>query len=214
MARWYPVIAGRDRVLTFRTADRRSAGYGSSRVMIRPAGERPSAPAPIPSRPVARAVKHSFDKLAAALGLLVVAPILLGVALALRFWGPGSVIRSRERVGEAGRLVSVRSFAITVEMCQCSRGWRLLSRSGVTALPQLWNVLKGELSIVGPRPRQLGFAPPPSRPGLAGLAQLTSLERRLSLAEQLELDETYARTWSLRLDVQILGRTVRRSLAP
>ncbi len=193
-----------------------SRGFSDSLETTRPVRRvrgRPPAPAPVPSRPVARAVKHAFDKLAAGASLLVTAPIVLGVALALRFWGPGAVIRREDRVGEDGRLISVRSFAITAEMCRRSGAWRMLSRAGVTALPQLWSVVKGELSIVGPRPRELGFAPPPCRPGLAGPAQLAQLERWLSLAEQLELDETYARTWSLRLDAQILGRTFRRSLA-
>ena len=193
-----------------------SGGYSDSLEATRPmkrVPDRPPAPAPLPSRPVARAVKHAFDKLAAGIGLIVIAPVFLAVALALRFWGPGSVIRREERVGQDGRLVAVRSFAITGEMCRRSGAWRALTRAGVVALPQLWSVLKGELSLVGPRPRELGFSPPPTRPGLAGLAQLTQLERWLSIAEQLELDEMYARTWSLRLDARIIGRTVKRSLA-
>jgi lipopolysaccharide/colanic/teichoic acid biosynthesis glycosyltransferase len=194
------------------------AGGGSSDSLeatrpMRRVPARPPTRAPVPSRPVAVAVKHAFDKLAAAVGLLVIAPIFFVVVLALRFRGTGYVIRRDERVGEDGRLIAVRSFAITGEMCRRSGAWRMLTRAGVTALPQLWSVLKGELSLVGPRPRELGYEPPPSRPGLAGLAQLTQLERWLSIAEQLELDEHYARTWSLGLDARILGRTVRRSLA-
>ena len=80
--------------------------------------------------------------------------------------------------------------------------------TGLTALPQLWNVVRGDMSIVGPRPRELGFEPPLVRPGLTGLAQLAQLERWLSVAEQLELDDEYARTWSLGLDARIVWRTM------
>jgi lipopolysaccharide/colanic/teichoic acid biosynthesis glycosyltransferase len=177
--------------------------------------ESPRAPVPhAPERPpprAARRLKHALDRAAAAVGLLVTAPVLLGVAVALRFWGPGPVLMRRERIGAGGRPLLVRSFAITEELCR-SRGWRLLAATGAAALPQLWSVLRGELSIVGPRPREVGFEPPPARPGLTGLAQLAQLDRWLSLAEQLELDDEYARTWSLALDVRIVGRTMWRVL--
>jgi lipopolysaccharide/colanic/teichoic acid biosynthesis glycosyltransferase len=153
-------------------------------------------------------LKHALDRVAAALGLLVTAPVVLGVALALRVLGPGAVLVRRERIGEGGRPVLLRSFAIPD-----GRGWQLVASTGATALPQLWSVLRGEMSIVGPRPREVGFEPPPARPGLTGLAQLEQLDRRLSVPEQLDLDEEYARTWSLRLDARIVARTMWRALS-
>lgn len=168
----------------------------------------PRAPAPLPPSG-GRRLKHALDRVAAAFGLLVTAPVFLGIALALRWRGPGPVLVRLERIGERGRPVLVRSFAITEEMCR-SRGWRLVAGTGATALPQLWSVLRGEMSIVGPRPREVDFEPPPARPGLTGLAQLAQLERRLSPAEQLELDAEYARTSSLALDARIVARTVWR----
>jgi lipopolysaccharide/colanic/teichoic acid biosynthesis glycosyltransferase len=177
--------------------------------------ESPSAPVPRvpepPPRSAARRLKHALDRLAAACGLLVTAPFFLAIAIALRLWSPGPLLVRRELVGERGRPVLVRSFAITDELCR-SRGWRLLAGTGAPALPQLWNVLRGELSIVGPRPREVGLEPPPARPGLTGLAQLAQLDRWIPLAEQLELDDEYARTWSLALDARIVGRTVWRVL--
>ena len=166
-------------------------------------------PSPSPPRPNAGAllVKHACDRLVALFGLLVTAPVIAGVALALRLWGPGPVLRREDRIGFGGRPVLVRSFAITDEMCE-SAVWRLLARVGVTALPQLWSVARGQMSIVGPRPREPGFEAPPARPGLTGLAQLEQLDRWLSVAEQLELDERYARTWSLGLDARIVWRTL------
>ena len=167
---------------------------------VRTSAEPPSSP----PRPASRAllVKHTLDRVVALGGLLVVAPIIAGVALVLRLRGL-PVLRGEERIGHRGKPVLVRSFAL---------GDGLLARLGVTALPQLWCVVTGQMSIVGPRPREPGFEAPPARPGLTGLAQLEQLDCWLSVAEQLELDETYARTWSLGLDARIVWRTLTSSV--
>jgi lipopolysaccharide/colanic/teichoic acid biosynthesis glycosyltransferase len=159
-------------------------------------------------RPAGLAIKHVLDRILAACGLLVTAPLFAGLAIALYYRGAGRVLRRDQRIGERARFIYVRSFVVTDEMVQRSRGWRIVAGSGMTALPQLWSVLRGELSIGGPRPRELGFEPPPMRPGLTGLAQLAQLERWLSLTQQLELDDEYARTWSLGLDGRIAWRTM------
>jgi lipopolysaccharide/colanic/teichoic acid biosynthesis glycosyltransferase len=160
----------------------------------------PTAPPPAPDRR-ALLLKHALDRLIAAGGLLVTAPVIAAVALAL--WVHSRRVLQREqRIGEGGRAVVVRTFAIP----DAGR-WRVLSRIGVPALPQLWSVVTGRMSIVGPRPREPGFEAPPARPGLTGLAQLEQLDRWLSVAEQLELDDRYARTWSLALDLDIMART-------
>jgi putative colanic acid biosynthesis UDP-glucose lipid carrier transferase len=153
-------------------------------------------------------VKHIIDRVVAACGLLVTSPLLAAVALALHYGGTGRVLRRDERLGESGRLIMIRSFLVTDEMCRRSHAWHLVAHTGLTALPQLWSVLRGEMSIIGPRPRETGFDPPPMRPGLTGLAQLEQLERWLSITEQIELDEDYARTWSLGLDARIVWRTM------
>ena len=158
---------------------------------------RSSTPPPAPNRR-ALLLKHTLDRLIAAGGLLVMAPIIAAVALALRLRG-GPVLHREQRVGMGGRPVAVRTFAVP-------DGWRLAAL-GVPALPQLWTVLTGRMSIVGPRPREPGFEAPPARPGLTGLAQLAQLDRWLSVTEQLALDERYAREWSLGLDARIIWRT-------
>jgi lipopolysaccharide/colanic/teichoic acid biosynthesis glycosyltransferase len=158
--------------------------------------------------PAALWLKHAIDRVIAACGLLVTAPLLAGAALALRYRGSGAVVRREERLGERGRTIVVRSLAVTDALCRRSRAWRLVSGTGLTTLPQLWSVLRGEMSIIGPRPRETGFLPPPMRPGLTGLAQLEQLERWLSTGEQLKLDDEYARTWSLALDARIAWRTM------
>ena len=167
--------------------------------------------APSHGRPAARLVKHALDRIVAVCGLIVTAPLLGLVALALRLLGPGPVLRRDRRLGENSRIVGVLSFAIAEEL-QRSRGWRLLANSGLTALPQLWNVARGELSLVGPRPRDIGLEPPPTRPGLTGLAQVEQLVRRVPVSEALELDEAYARRWSLVLDARIVALTMWRAL--
>jgi len=163
-----------------------------------------------PPREGHRTVKHVLDRVLAVFGLVVTAPLLAGVALALRVHG-GTVLERERRVGEGGRPVVLLSFAITDEMCR-TRRWRLLAGAGVPALPQLWNVVRGDLSIVWPRPRSEGWAAPPSRPGLTGLAQLCQLDGELDDSEQIALDDEYARTWSLRLDARIVARTLLRVL--
>jgi lipopolysaccharide/colanic/teichoic acid biosynthesis glycosyltransferase len=189
-------------------AEVRSQRPDAARTAHHPFPDGIADPTPPRPHPAALFVKHAIDRILAAAGLLVTAPLMAAVALALRYRGTGRVLRRDERLGEHGRAIVVRSFAVTEALCERSRGWRLVAGSGLTALPQLWSVLRGELSIVGPRPREAGHAPPPMRPGLTGLAQLEQLRRWLSVAEQLELDADYARTWSLRLDAAIVWRTL------
>jgi putative colanic acid biosynthesis UDP-glucose lipid carrier transferase len=161
-----------------------------------------------PPRSAALVVKHAIDRVLATCGLLVTSPLLAILAVALRYRGSGRVLRREERLGERGRLITIRSFAVSDDLCRESRAWRIVAGSGLTALPQLWNVVRGEMSIIGPRPRESGFDPPPMRPGLTGLAQLEQLDRWLSIAEQIDLDADYARTWSLALDARIVWRTM------
>jgi putative colanic acid biosynthesis UDP-glucose lipid carrier transferase len=161
-----------------------------------------------PPRTATLTIKHVIDRIVSACGLIVTAPLFLVVTAALFYGAGGRVLRREERTGEGGRTIRIRSFAVTDQMTRSSRFWRIVVGSGLTALPQLWSVLRGEMSIIGPRPRETGFTPPPMRPGLTGLAQLEQLERWLSLTEQLELDDEYARTWSLGLDARIVWRTM------
>ena len=189
-------------------AEVRSQRPDAARTAHHPFPDGIADPTPPRPHPAALFVKHAIDRILAAAGLIVTAPLLGAVALALRYRGTGRVLRRDERLGERGRAIVVRSFAVTEALCERSRGWRLVAGSGLTALPQLWSVLRGEMSIIGPRPRDHGIDPPPMRPGLTGLAQLEQLERWLSLSEQLRFDAEYARTWSLGLDARIVWRTM------
>ena len=179
-----------------RTTSRIPPAYGPG------AADQPPGPSP-----GARLVKHALDRVTALCGLVVTAPLLAIVALGLSR-ATGRVLRREERIGEGGRRIVVRWFAIDDELRRRSAVWRTVAGTGLGALPQLWSVVRGEMSIIGPRPREEGYPPPPMRPGLTGLAQLEQLERWLSVAEQMELDQRYARTWSLSLDAKIVWRTM------
>jgi lipopolysaccharide/colanic/teichoic acid biosynthesis glycosyltransferase len=165
---------------------------GQDEVGARPAADAVST-APLPSRSPRRLCKHAADRVMAASGLLLAAPLIAVVAVALRLRRRRPALGHAVRLGEGGRPIRVLTL--------CGGG-------PAAALPQLWNVLRGELSLVGPRPREVGLAAPPARPGLTGLAQLEAL----TLADQLELDDRYARTWSLFGDARIVARTLWRAV--
>jgi lipopolysaccharide/colanic/teichoic acid biosynthesis glycosyltransferase len=178
-----------------------------SQSVDRPATTSPGPSAPPTGQTAARLVKHGLDRVGAACGLIVTAPLLAVVALALWRTG-GRVLRRDHRLAETGDAIVVRSFAITDELRDRSSVWRLVAAAGLGALPELWSVLRGDLSIIGPRPREIGLPAPPMRPGLTGLAQLEQLRRGLPVTEQLALDDDYARGWSLGVDAQIAWRTL------
>jgi lipopolysaccharide/colanic/teichoic acid biosynthesis glycosyltransferase len=174
----------------------------------RRAGRSAGDPGPAPGRSAALLLKHLIDRLVAACGLIVTAPLMLVLVLALL--GRGPVLVRDRRLGERNRIVGVLSFAIGEELRR-RRGWRLLADSGITALPQLWNVARGELSLVGPRPRELGLAPPPARPGLTGLAQVRR-GYETSMAEKLAHDLEWIADRSVRLYLRTLASTAWRVL--
>jgi lipopolysaccharide/colanic/teichoic acid biosynthesis glycosyltransferase len=159
-------------------------------------------------RSATRTLKHGLDRALAALALIATAPLLAIVALALKYRG-GPVVRRDVRLGQCGREIAVVSFAVTGDRC-VARIWHRLATTGIAALPQLWNVVRGELSLVGPRPRHIDLPQLSVRPGLTGLAQVEQLSRALTVSDQLALDDRYACTWSLGLDARILGATLLR----
>ncbi|MEV5573470.1 sugar transferase [Spirillospora sp. NPDC052269] len=189
----------------------------------------------------ARAAKAVFDRVTAALLLIAVAPLLLVVAVTVRTTDPGPAFFLQTRIGRAGRrfrMVKFRTMVTDaerrrVEMTsrvengsvlfklkrdpRVTRIGRVLRRYSIDELPQLFNVLRGEMSLVGPRPplpeeverygqdvyRRLAV-----KPGLTGLWQVSG-RSDLSWDEAVRLDLQYVENWSLLFDLQILWRTVR-----
>ncbi len=192
---------------------------------------------------LSRTVKGAIDRTAAALGLLVLAPVLLTVAAIVALQDRGPVFYKQVRIGEGGRpfaMLKFRSMHVDAEQRlhevqelnvhpdgvhiaivndpRVTRVGRYLRRYSLDELPQLINVLRGEMALVGPRPplpREVEAYPDHGwfrmavRPGLTGLWQIKGPERHfLSLDEALELDLRYVENWSLSYDWAILWKTV------
>ena len=186
-----------------------------------------------------RLVKRSLDVVASAVGLLVAAPLLGVVAAAVKLGSPGPVFFRQPRIGREDRefgMVKFRTMDKDAEEKKdelrhrneasglfkiyddprVNRVGRVLRRYSLDELPQLWNVLKGEMSLVGPRPlvaeddlQILGWDRHRLHltPGMTGPWQVLG-SARIPLEEMVKLDYLYVATWSLWGDVKILLRTL------
>ena len=184
-----------------------------------------------PRRLYARVAKPALDRALAAAGLAVLAPVLGVVALAVRTRLGSPVLFRQARAGLHGRPFDMVKFR-TMTDARDADGQLLpderrltplgawLRSTSLDELPGLWNVLRGEMSLVGPRPlpvRYLGRYSPAQarrhdvRPGITGLAQ-TSGRNALSWERKFALDVQYAETLSLALDARILWQTAGRVL--
>ena len=184
-----------------------------------------------------RAAKRVFDIAAATVGLLAIAPFLLAVSLAVWIESPGPILFRQTRGGFNGRAFQILKFRTmrvmedgptiiqaTSNDHRLTRIGRWLRRSSVDELPQLINVLRGDMSLVGPRPHALAHDVQYSgllsnypyrhhvKPGLTGWAQVNGFRgetRTVSLMKQrVDLDLWYVTNWSFWLDLRILFRTV------
>jgi lipopolysaccharide/colanic/teichoic acid biosynthesis glycosyltransferase len=174
-------------------------------------------------------VNRALDVVLAGAGLVVASPILAGAAVASKLSDRGPVLYRQSRVGKEGRdfeLLKLRTmvqgaermgagFAVDEGDTRITRVGRFLRRTSIDELPQLWNVLRGDMSLVGPRPalryqveqyderqrRRLEV-----RPGLTGWAQVNG-RATLSWPERIELDVWYVDNRSPAIDLRILLRT-------
>ena len=176
-------------------------------------------------------MNRALDVIVASAGLLVTSPILLAAAVAIRLDSPGPVLYRHLRVGRDGvpfELWKLRTMVVGAEHQgaglyivdrdpRITRVGRLLRRLSLDELPNLLNVLQGDLSIVGPRPTvavQVDRYTPHQRrrlevrPGITGWAQVHG-RTSLTWPERIELDVWYVDHRSLALDLRILARTVR-----
>ncbi len=178
---------------------------------------------------MSRAVKRLMDIAIAGAALVVLAPVMLGVALAIRLRLGSPVLFRQVRPGFRARGFELKKFrtlrdevdsngrSLTVNERLTPLG-HLLRRTSLDELPQLWNILKGDMSLVGPRPLLLEYLPHYSpeqarrhdvRPGLTGWAQVHG-RVLLDFDERFMLDVWYVDNWSLLLDIKILAKTVAR----
>jgi putative colanic acid biosynthesis UDP-glucose lipid carrier transferase len=189
------------------------------------------------SRVATHRLKRLFDILAAGFGLLLFLPLLVVVIFAIRAESPGSAIFRQRRTGYRGRVFTIwkfRTMTVTEDGGQIRHATKddsrvtavgaLLRKLSVDELPQLWNVLKGDMSIVGPRPHALAHdeyygALIPSyaarfraRPGLTGFAQVNGFRGEIRdarcMSDRVAADNSYIEEWSPSLDLAILVRTV------
>jgi exopolysaccharide biosynthesis polyprenyl glycosylphosphotransferase len=195
-------------------------------------------------------LKHAFDRVFALLLLIVLSPLLALAALAVRLSSPGPTFFRQSRVGRDGKVFdfykfrSMREAPAVEESPEDQLGaldfllagdiapggvegedrrtnvGRLLRRTSIDELPQLFNVLRGEMSLVGPRPERPEFVElfrqdivrygdrHRVKSGMTGWAQVHGLRGQTSLAERVEWDNYYIAHWSLLLDMKILAMTV------
>jgi lipopolysaccharide/colanic/teichoic acid biosynthesis glycosyltransferase len=176
-------------------------------------------------------LKRLLDLVIAAVGAVLTAPVVAVIALAIRIESPGHPIYRQTRVGKDGELFSIYKLRTMVRGAEftgaglaiqegddrITRIGTWLRRYSLDELPNLWNVLRGDMSIVGPRPTiQVQVEPYTERqrrrldvkPGITGWAQVHG-RASLPWAERIELDIWYVEHQSLWLDLRILARTVR-----
>ncbi|WP_163795512.1 sugar transferase [Mycolicibacterium sediminis] len=190
-------------------------------------------------------VKGFFDRVLTALGLLVISPIFLGLALLVRLSSPGPILFKQKRVGRDGKPFDCYKFRSMrppresdaqfelksgaapggVEgVDRRTRIGKIMRQTSLDELPQLLNVIKGDMSLVGPRPERPEFVElfeaqirrygerHRVKAGVTGWAQVHGLRGQTSIADRAEWDNYYIENWSIWLDVKILFLTVRAVL--
>jgi exopolysaccharide biosynthesis polyprenyl glycosylphosphotransferase len=180
------------------------------------------------------AVKRASDILVASTALALLSPLLLLCALATRIEGGPGIIFRQQRVGRYGKpfpLLKFRSMRPHDEL-ESATHWsvagdprvgpvgRFMRRTSLDELPQLWNILRGDMTIVGPRPERPFFVDQFSADypdyamrhrvpvGLTGLAQVSGLRGDTPISDRARFDNYYIENWSLWLDVKVILRTV------
>jgi exopolysaccharide biosynthesis polyprenyl glycosylphosphotransferase len=193
---------------------------------------------------VARAAKRTLDIVVSATALLVFSPVMLAVAVAIRLEDGKPVFFRQTRIGRGGRPFRIVKFRTMMQGAEARQAGELIAagpeaiselaeamkyssdawitrvgsflrRTSVDELPQLWNVLKGDMSLVGPRPLR-GYevealtdwqnTRQEVRPGITGLWQILG-RSEIAWNERMQLDYTYVRHWSFQRDLAILART-------
>ena len=179
-------------------------------------------------------VKRLIDLLGSLIGMIIVSPIVIIIALSVKLTSKGPVFFKQERLGKNGKvfkIIKFRTMVINAEKMghglkvknesdeRITRVGKLLRASSLDELPQLWNVLMGDMSLVGPRP-PVPYHPYKyeeynsfqckrfeMRPGITGLAQVT-VRNSVSWDERIKIDVEYIERFNLWLDIKILFRTL------
>ena len=194
--------------------------------------------------PANRALKRAFDLVLGTIALIIVSPVMVAIALAVKLTSPGPVIFSHRRIGMGGKEFLCHKFRTMVvnaeevlkklldEDPEARAEWerdfklkndprvtgvgRFLRKTSLDELPQIFNVIKGDMSLVGPRPvvkaelEKFGSYASDYllvRPGITGLWQVSG-RNDIDYDERVQLESRYIRNWSLWLDITLLFRTI------
>jgi exopolysaccharide biosynthesis polyprenyl glycosylphosphotransferase len=178
-------------------------------------------------------MKRIFDLVASLFGVIVVSPLLLLIAILVKLSSPGPVFFCQERVGRHGKVFTMVKFRTmflssrhesdtlwtTNGDSRVTRLGAVLRRFSLDELPQLFNVVRGDMSLVGPRPERPYFVAKfrenfqkynmrhCCHVGITGWAQVNGLRGDTSISERLQYDLGYIRNWTFVLDLRILVRT-------
>ena len=183
---------------------------------------------------VNRIAKRTVDIVGSACGLIILSPLLLILAILVKTTSKGPIIFKQERVGRHNKkfnMYKFRSMAVQSEDEE-KKGWTVkndprvtklgsfMRKTSLDELPQLWNILVGDMSIVGPRPERPQFVEKfreeiprymikhQVRPGLTGWAQVHGYRGDTSIRRRIEFDLYYIENWSMFLDFKIMFMTV------
>ena len=177
--------------------------------------------------------KRTLDIVGSLAGIVITSPIMLIVAILIKVTSPGPVIFKQERVGLHNRPFQMYKFRSMIQQLPEEEGkaWtvrddprvtgigRFLRRTSLDELPQLFNILKGDMTLVGPRPERPGWVEKfreeiprymvrhQVRPGLTGWAQVNGLRGDTSIRKRIDYDLYYIENWSLSLDIKIILMT-------
>jgi exopolysaccharide biosynthesis polyprenyl glycosylphosphotransferase len=192
-------------------------------------------------------IKHAIDRVISAVLLLLLSPLLLTIAIAVKLSSPGPILFRQRRIGRDGKrfeMLKYRSMRIEEDLDPAD--WvkpgvapggvegadrrtpvgRFIRRYSLDEFPQLINVLRGEMSLIGPRPERPDFVEVFDervrrysdrhrvKSGITGLAQINGFRGQTSLAERVKLDNYYIQNWSMGLDIKILLCTFGAMMTP
>ncbi len=183
--------------------------------------------------------KRTTDVILSTLALILLSPLMLAVAIAIKLTSPGPVIFTQQRYGLGGAVINVYKFRsmyfrpdedktkvkqATKDDPRTTPIGRFLRRSSIDELPQLFNVLKGDMSLIGPRPHAVAHNEEyrkkikgymlrhKTKPGISGWAQVNGLRGEIrndtDIQQRIDYDLDYLRCWSLSFDFWIMFRTL------
>lgn len=186
-------------------------------------------------------IKNFLDRLLSGIGILLLSPIFLLIAIAIKVDSEGEIIFKQKRLGKKGKTFNIYKFRTMVQNAEnigdgltvknesdnrITKVGNFLRKSSLDELPQLFNVFLGNMSLVGPRPPVTyfpydGFENYPERfkkrfmvkPGITGLTQ-TTVRNSVSWPERIEVDLKYIENYSILLDMKIIFNTFRKVFKP